>query len=228
MKTHLDNLLSYVPDIFDGKILDLGSGRGSFLIDVARRGGNAFGVEPNPDYILISTQKAQELGLTIDVRSGTAENIPFPDDFFGFVNICEVIEHVEKPDKLLGEVNRVLKKGGIAYLSAPNRFGVKDQHFHLYFVNWLPRKWSDLFISIFGQHKNYHGRSGRQRLKEMHYFTHSSITRLAGSFGFAVSDIRKDKINNSFKGPIKFLAILLYKVIRVFYFDSFHLKLIKK
>lgn len=135
MKTHLDNLLFYIPDILDGKILDIGSGRGSFLIEVAKRGGNVQGIERKKENIEISFEKANELGVKINVVLGFAEELPYEDSTFDFINVCEVIEHVKDPKMLLFEAYRVLKKRGRAYLSVPNRFGVKDQHFQLYFVN---------------------------------------------------------------------------------------------
>jgi hypothetical protein len=120
-----------------------------------------------------------------------------------------------------------LNKGGLSYVSVPNRFGLKDQHFHLYFINWMPRSWSDKFISIFGKHKNYSGDTGHQRLSEMHYYTFRQIKKFFEGLGFKVIDIREEKINR-IKGIKRIIVRLAYSFLKLWYFDSFHLLLEKK
>ena len=226
MKTHFDHLEFYIPDLLERRILDLGSGRGKFLIDAKSRGVDAKGLELYEEYIRISHEKAGKTGLTLDIEKGVAEDLPFPDKSFDFVNICEVIEHVESPGKVLEEVYRVLANDGQAYLSVPNRFGFKDPHFHLYFVNWLPRRWANSFISIFGKHKDYSGQAGRQNLTEMHYSTLRKISKLAAQKGFCSVDMRMVKLKRRFPRIWMFLAPV-YILARTVYFDSFHLMLKK-
>lgn len=228
MKTHFDHLLDVIPDLRNRNILDLGSGRGSFLIQCAKNGASAEGLELNKEYIEKSLFKAKEEGVSIKVLQGVGESLPFVDGLFDFVNLCEVIEHVNSPTKVMKEVFRVLKSGGMVYISVPNRFGVKDQHFNLYFVNWLPRSISDLFISVFGKHKVYNNSAGLQRLSEMHYYTYPQAKIFFESTGFIVHDIREIKINKKFKNKIiKFPITCFYRFLRFFYFDSFHF-LLKK
>jgi len=225
MKTHLEHLLTTFPDIFSVPILDIGAGRGSFMIEAVEKGGQVKGIEFNLVNISMANNKAFSKGVSLDLVQGMGENLPYDDASFGFVNICEVIEHVESPKKILEETYRVLKIGGQAYLSAPNRYGIKDQHFHVYLINWLPRKFADKVITFLGKDKDYDGRSGFQRLSEMHYFTHREITNLAGSLGFKVGDIRKEKLDKYVF--LKPLLMPLYFLMRTFILDSFHLKLIK-
>ncbi|MBX4189060.1 glycosyltransferase [Candidatus Parcubacteria bacterium] len=226
MKSHVDHLLGYIPNLFSGKILDLGSGRGNFLVEVARRGGLAFGVEPYDEYVKKSLELARSKNVSIEVKKGVAESIPFPDSQFNFVNICEVIEHVEDPKKLLGEVNRVLGPGGLAYLSIPNRYGWYDPHFHLYGLNWIPRLWAFKVIGWLKKHKDYSGKAGRQSIVDMHYSTFSKTCQLVENKGFVVQDMRVIKIRKRLKhlAPI---FVLVYLPLRKFYFNSFHLLLEK-
>jgi 2-polyprenyl-3-methyl-5-hydroxy-6-metoxy-1,4-benzoquinol methylase len=226
MKNHVDNLLRLVPDLLSQEIVDIGSGKGAFLLELARRGTSAIGIEPTLDYIELSRTRAQAQGQTLDVREGTAEHIPLPDASVDFVNIGEVIEHVEDPDQMLTEVSRILRPQGKAYLSVPNRFGLRDQHFHLYVINWMPRSWAHALIGMLGRHKDYSGKAGRQSLRDMHYYTYGAIQKFCREKGFAVTDIRILKIKRVY-GPLSFFLLPLYKVLRAFYFDSFHLLLEK-
>ncbi|SRR6266487_1849512 len=51
---------------------------------------------------------------------GTAEKLPFKDNSFDMVIASEIMEHLIHPDKLLTEIDRVLKKGGRAFITFPN------------------------------------------------------------------------------------------------------------
>lgn len=227
MPTHFDHLKYYLPDLIQRRILDLGSGRGGFLIDAAKNGAKAIGLEVYQPYIDLSLKQADLAQVEIEVRKGQGEKLPFVSGSFDFINMCEVIEHVVDPIKVLIESQRILASGGLIYISVPNRFGLKDQHFGLYFVNWLPRSWSDYFISIFGQHKDYTGDTGHQRLRDMHYYTFRSARRLFVSLGFQATDLRILKIKRRFPGLIGYLILVVYYCLRPWYFDSFHFLLTK-
>lgn len=226
MYSHFKNVEFYIPDLKQRKILDLGSGYGGFLIEAAEAGADAVGIEIFDEFIKISHEKAAQKHLTLTIVKSSGEKLPFPDGSFDFVNMCEVIEHVEEPETVLREVFRVLRPGGKVYLSAPNRFAIWDPHFHLYFVNFLPRSLSHLFISIFGKHKQYTYEMGRQRLDEMHYYTLRTITKLGKKCGFEAVDMRPIKIRKKYGTGLKaFLIYLAYRLARPWYFDSYHILL---
>jgi ubiquinone/menaquinone biosynthesis C-methylase UbiE len=229
MKTHLEHLQEHVPQVMTLKVLDLGSGKGAFLVELAKKGGTGVGLEVSTGYIQETKRRAAEARVQIDVTQGVGESLPYPDNSFDFVNMSEVIEHVNDPRKVMSEVHRVLKKGGKAYVSVPRRFSLKDPHFHLYFVNWMPRTWSESFISLFGKHKNYNVDTGKQRLTELHYFTDKQSRALLVSIGFTVEDIRKIKIlrkfNNSF---VQALGFIVYGLTAPWHFSTYHYLITKK
>ncbi|TSC93687.1 MAG: group 1 glycosyl transferase [Candidatus Berkelbacteria bacterium Licking1014_85] len=228
MKSHFDYLLEHVPNLAKLSVLDVGSGRGTFLFDVAGHGGNAIGLEINEAYIKETMDRAGQNNLSVKVVKGMAEKLSFPDAAFDFVNFALVIEHIENPNLAVKEIARVMKIGGRAYVGVPNRFGLKDAHFHLWFVNWLPRSWCNGFITLFGKHKDYNGPAGRQNLKDMHYYTFGQIKKILNDNAFEVTDIREKKIKNYFKNTLFSLPfIFFYRIYRLFFSDSFHLFLKK-
>lgn len=222
--SHLDNLIQYFPDLPKQKVLDVGSGRGNFLVECASRGMDIVGLELNPEYIQIARQKASQANIKINVQQGLAENLPFPDNTFDFINCAEVLEHVLNPEKVLAEIHRVLKPGGKCYMSVHNRFGVYDYHYHLWFVNWLPRAWAEKYISLRSKHKDYKSMMDIQRLSELHYYTYRGFKKLSQKKGFRVVDSRLEKLKKRFFG----FFVPLYKVMRIFYFNTFHILLTKQ
>ena len=223
--THLNSLERYVGSLGSKVILDIGVGRGDFLLECAQKGYIISGVEINPEKVATIHSRAKQLGVSIDVQQGTAERLPFQDSFFDFVNASELIEHVEEPMAVLQEMRRVLKSGGRAYVSVHNRFGLLDHHFRLYFLNWMPRSWAEKYIQLRGRSKEYHRRSGVQRISEMHYFTYAAFVKLAQVCGFSVEDMRERKIRG--KGFRMLLMPLYWWIVRPFLINTFHVLLRK-
>jgi ubiquinone/menaquinone biosynthesis C-methylase UbiE len=220
--------MELIPKLTSGKILDIGSGKGGFLIDAAKAGLDAYGIEVCKEYIDISNKKAEEQHVTLNIVKGVGESLPFEDEVFDLINLSEVIEHVESPDMLLSEISRVLKIGGYVYISVPSRFSWYDTHYHLLFLNWMPRSWSHKLIGLLGKHKEYSKDNGKQRIDEMFYSTFNSFRKKVLVHGMKAADIRVIKINKKCTNPVvRFLAITLYKILRPFYFKTFHFLLTK-
>ncbi len=210
-----------------GIVLDVGSGRGKFLREMAKLGFRGFGVEINPGYIEEAQKLAVAEGVSVNIMRGNAENLPFPDNYFDFVNCGEVTEHVNDPERVCNEIFRVLKPGGKCYISFHNRFGIYDYHYRAHFINWIPRSWTEPILKLFKKQKQ-DSVIGRQKLTTMHYYIYGSALNMLCELGFAASDIRIEKIKKRFG----LLALLFYApyilLLRPFYFNTFHLLLSKK
>jgi SAM-dependent methyltransferase len=104
-----------------GKLLDVGTGFGFFLVEMKKRGWEAEGVE--------ISQKAMDyardvFGLTI--LPGPLEKAGFPDNDFDAVTAFYVIEHLSHPMGFLRECYRILKPGGLLLLRYPHTTPVKN------------------------------------------------------------------------------------------------------
>lgn len=208
------------------RILDVGSGSGKFLCEMAIRGFFVYGVEVNQQYIDNSLARAVKENVKIEISSGRGESLPFIDNYFDFINCSEVSEHVNNPWKMCQEIYRVLKPGGRCYISFHNRFGFYDYHYRLYLINWLPRRWAEPILELLGKQKE-DSSAGRQTLSTMHYFTLSTVQSMLQKTGFTVKDIREEKIKKYFHFWSK-LLLVIYFLLRPFYFNTFHLILLKE
>ena len=95
-----------LPTVFDSPVLDIGAHNGAFLdgldaefkvgLDLMERPVNAH-----------------------DWAQANATRLPFADNAFGHVLAFDVIEHVEQDAEIFNEIARVLKPGGLAWVSTP-------------------------------------------------------------------------------------------------------------
>lgn len=98
--------------------LDVGCGAGALLRAAQAHGWAASGTE-------VASRPVERLAAAgFDARLGELEAVGFEEDAFDVVTLIEVVEHVPDPGRLLDEVARVLRPGGVAYLTTPNGAGL--------------------------------------------------------------------------------------------------------
>jgi len=110
-------VLAALPTAPGAALLDLGTHDGCFTTRVAQRVGTSrvMGVELLPHHAAAARSRG------IDVREGDLNHsIPFPSDSYDLVNANQVIEHVQRTDRMLAEIRRVLRPGGLACISTNN------------------------------------------------------------------------------------------------------------
>lgn len=56
----------------------------------------------------------------VTIKNENAEKVSYKDDSFDAVVCCEVLEHLNHPEKGIAELYRILRKGGYAIVSVPN------------------------------------------------------------------------------------------------------------
>jgi 2-polyprenyl-3-methyl-5-hydroxy-6-metoxy-1,4-benzoquinol methylase len=117
-----------------GRLLEVGCASGYFLAMLRDLGWDVCGVEPN----MCAAQRARDAGL--DVRTGTLEQIAFPNCSFDVVIMMHVLEHVPDPLATLAEVMRILKPGGMLIVAVPNCASLSARLFGERWSGWdLPR-----------------------------------------------------------------------------------------
>jgi SAM-dependent methyltransferase len=97
----LEHCLAFI----DGKVIDVGAGNAKYKSLILKKAASylAFDIVP---------------GKNVDVV-GDVLSMPFENGSFDTAISTQVLEHVEKPWIMVKEINRILRPGGICFLSAP-------------------------------------------------------------------------------------------------------------
>ncbi|MEQ8405912.1 MAG: bifunctional 2-polyprenyl-6-hydroxyphenol methylase/3-demethylubiquinol 3-O-methyltransferase UbiG [Oceanicaulis sp.] len=126
------------------KLLDIGCGGGLVSEPMARLGAQVTGVDAAEANIKTALVHAEECGLDIDYRHGTAEQLleqGGPAQFDVVLNL-EVVEHVADPESFLRNCAKMVKPGGMMIVGTINRTGrafVTAIFGAEYVMGWLPR-----------------------------------------------------------------------------------------
>jgi len=101
--------------------LEVGCGGGILTEEIAKMGFNTTGIDPSEQSLNIAIKHAKDDNLKIKYEKGTGENLPFQNNTVDVVFCCDVLEHVRDLPKVISEISRVLKNGGIFIYDTFNR-----------------------------------------------------------------------------------------------------------
>ncbi|MDP3970741.1 MAG: class I SAM-dependent methyltransferase [bacterium] len=137
------------------KVLDIGCGNGVSLLEITKLGGDAYGTELDKNIKPIADE------LNLEIHFGDIDTMPYPDDFFDFITMSQLIEHIPDPKDFLIKISKKLKVGGKIILSTPNIESANAKRTEKKWINW---------------HIPYH----------VNFFSQKSINVLAKETGFKV------------------------------------------
>jgi SAM-dependent methyltransferase len=98
-------------------VLDMACGEGYGSEVLARSAARVVGVDGNPE--AHEHARLRYPGPNLSFQWGAVETFGEPDAFDAVV-FLQTIEHVIDPSAVLGHFSRILKPGGVAYVSTPN------------------------------------------------------------------------------------------------------------
>lgn len=137
-RTHeaIEAIKKYHPQNINS-ILDIGTADGLMLSQIKKTfpKTQCIGLEYSQELIEVCLRRDKN----IKIVQGDAQNLPFQDNSFDIAISAAVIEHLDKPLKMLREARRVLKKEGILIVTTPEPFferiaeiiGYLDKECHL-------------------------------------------------------------------------------------------------
>ena len=117
----LNKLRQFAPP--PNRLLEIGCGRGDFLVAAKDVGYQVSGVEP----AAVDAQVKDRVGIPI--WSERIEQVLLPKHHFGLAVAIQVIEHMHDPWIFCEKISQTLTPGGILYIETPN-FGALARRCH--------------------------------------------------------------------------------------------------
>lgn len=131
---HLQNVHTYsylirkkrIIDMIDndqGKVLDIGCGPAVLTLELLNKGFEVWGMDLSEEVIEEACKKIgkTELSSSAHFTVGNIESLDFADEYFDMVICAGVFSYLDDVTQAIKEIYRVLKPGGIAIITVPNR-----------------------------------------------------------------------------------------------------------
>jgi ubiquinone/menaquinone biosynthesis C-methylase UbiE len=147
-------------------VLDVGTGDGTYAIVAARRGASVAGIDTSAQMLAAARRRADEARLALELRSASAESLPFGPDSFDLVLAVTVLCFVDDPTRAVSEMARVLEPGGRLVLADLGRF------------------------STWAAWRRVRGWLGSSTWRGRHFWTRDALERLVHDAGLTVEQVR--------------------------------------
>jgi ubiquinone/menaquinone biosynthesis C-methylase UbiE len=112
---YANELLTWVPNDFSGKLLDIPTGTALFTVNkyVGIKNANIICMDYSQDMLAKAKEKFKQYGLdNIECMQGDVENLPFEDKTFDMVLSMNGFHAFQNKKKSFEEIHRILKCGG--------------------------------------------------------------------------------------------------------------------
>lgn len=129
------------------RVLDIGSGRGEYTRELSKKFGEVVGIEPYRDVYNFCLQYTSKKYKKISFINKSIEDFQSRQKF-DLIIMLTVFEHMSNPKKSFDNIFGLLKKGGIIYLTAPNKYWIYEQHYGLPFLSWLPLPIANEYLKL--------------------------------------------------------------------------------
>lgn len=114
-----------------GRILDIGCGRGYFLMACREHGYEVEGFDVSDD-----VAEYVRNTLKIPVVTGDIQSPEFQEGSFDVVTFWHALEHMEDPHAYVDRASRLLKEGGLLVIDVPNYQSMDARKFGGEWVGW--------------------------------------------------------------------------------------------
>lgn len=116
------NFFSILPR---GKVLDLGCGHGDYSKRLKDLGFDVIASD-------IDSSRFKYKGEIEFKLCDITKKIPFLDEYFDYVILAEVVEHLRNPYEVIPEINRIIRTNGSLIISTPNILNLKSRIRYLF------------------------------------------------------------------------------------------------
>jgi len=105
----------------NSRILEIGCAYGYYLKALHQLRNEVYGLDISAYAIGRAQEEVLPERADALLCQSAEDPYPFPDDFFDLIFSLDTIEHLARPEAMLGECQRTLKAGGVLVVVTPNR-----------------------------------------------------------------------------------------------------------
>ena len=120
------------------KVADIGCNAGTQSLVWASDNHSISGLDINEALLEIAKKRFSESGFDGSFVLGSAVDLPWEDESMDVCLLPELLEHVPEWTQCLDEAARVLKPGGVVYISTTNWLCPRQMEFDLPMYSWFP------------------------------------------------------------------------------------------
>jgi ubiquinone/menaquinone biosynthesis C-methylase UbiE len=168
-----------------GRLLNLGCAHGPDFLPF-KESFELYGVDFSAEMLKLAEKYAQKFGFTVRLTLADIRRLPYPDESFDWAISVATYHHIKRGEHLaaMGELERVLKPGGEAFITVWNR--------------WQPRFWfKSKEVKVPWRQK------GQTLYRYYYLFSYPELEGLAEKAGFKVI---KSFPESAYRWPLKFFS----------------------
>jgi 2-polyprenyl-3-methyl-5-hydroxy-6-metoxy-1,4-benzoquinol methylase len=135
-------------------VLDIGCSTGFTSKYLSNHFGHVTGIDIDEKAILHAQRTHDSDALVFLVGDAMATGLA--SDSVDVVICAHVYEHVPCPQRMMDEIFRVLRRGGVCYFAAENRIIFREGDYRLPFLSLLPKPMAHLYVRLAGRGNHYY------------------------------------------------------------------------
>jgi 2-polyprenyl-3-methyl-5-hydroxy-6-metoxy-1,4-benzoquinol methylase len=127
-------------------LLDIGCSTGFMTALYGNTFKQVVGIDIDEEAVQFARLHNAQKNVTFSVRDSL--DTQFDDESFDSITCTHIYEHVPDSQRMIEEIYRLLKRGGICYFAAGNRLNIIEGHYGLPFLSFLPKRLAHLYLRI--------------------------------------------------------------------------------
>jgi 2-polyprenyl-3-methyl-5-hydroxy-6-metoxy-1,4-benzoquinol methylase len=142
------------PSLRELELLEIGCSAGYGTVVYAEAFRSVTGIdidEPAVRHAIRNNARANARYLVMD-----SQRTGFPDESFDAVACTHIYEHVPDARRLMQEIHRLLRPGGVCFFSAGNRLCWMEPHYRLPLLSVLPKFLAHRYLRLLGRGTSYY------------------------------------------------------------------------
>jgi 2-polyprenyl-6-hydroxyphenyl methylase/3-demethylubiquinone-9 3-methyltransferase len=197
------------------EVADIGCGAGTQSMLWAELGHRVYGIDVNQPLVELAKERAISAGHNIHFKVGSALALPWSYESMDVCLVLELLEHVADWETCLMECIRIVRPGGVIFITTTNKLCPAQDEFNLPLYSWYPsiikRYCERLALTTRPELANF------AKYPAVNWFTFYGLRSLLSSSGLKSLD-RFDVMDLSKKSTLKKLIVYCIRMIPVLRF----------